>query len=124
MSNLLLYSVVETRLHPQMTALYAQHGIDEEVFTSTRKVMSRIKKRAPDYVVADFVYGYSNNYAGVNISNLDVMLMAMQRYAPDSKVIVLAQKHEIQYVSKLNDIYPLYAVLQLPVVQDEMTRLL
>lgn len=65
---------------------------------------------------------YSNNYAGVNISNLDVMLMAMQRYAPfpQTKVIVIAAKHEIQYVDGVGDICPLYAVLQYPVTEMQM----
>ncbi len=124
MSKPILYTIAETRLHPRMTALYKQHGIEEVIFNSMRKAMAKIKKQAPDYVVADFVYGYSNNYAGVNISNLDVMLMAMQRYAPDSKVIVLAQKHEIQHVSKLDEIYPLHGVLALPLDAQALERLL
>jgi len=124
MSKLTLYSVVATRFHPRLTTLYAQHNIEEEVFSSTRKVMAKIKKQAPDYLVADFVYGYSSNYAGVNISNLDVMLMTMQRYSPNTKVIVLAQKHEIQYVPKLHDILPLHGVLQLPISPQDMDKLL
>ncbi len=124
MSQRLLYSVVQSRFHPRLTSLYTEYGLDEKVFTSTRKVMSQMKKEAPDYLVADFIYGYSNNYAGVNISNLDVMLMAMQRYSPDTKVIVLAQKNEIQYVSKLNEIFPLHSVLQLPVTPQDMKGLL
>lgn len=123
MPKLSLYSVVSTRFHPRLTALYEQYGLEEEVFNSTRKVMAKIKKSPPDYLVADFVYGYSNNYAGVNISNLDVMLMTMQRYSPNTKVIVLAQKHEIQHVSKLNDILPLHGVLQLPVNPHDMAKL-
>lgn len=86
--------------------------------------MGKLKKQAPDYLVADFVYGYSNNYAGVNISNLDVMLMAMKRYSPDTKVIVLAQKHEIQHVAKLESIYPLHGILQLPINPKEISKLL
>lgn len=124
MSKLILYSVVETCFHPQLTSLYEQHNLQEEVFRSTRKVMIKIKKQAPDFLVADFVYGYSNNYAGVNISNLDVMLIAMKRYSPNTKVIILAQKDEIEYVSPLNDIYPLHAVLPLPVSTVKMDKYL
>ncbi len=120
----ILYSVVQSRFHPRLTSLYTEHGIEEKVFTSIRKVMSDIKKESPDYLVADFIYGYSNNYAGVNISNLDVMLMAMQRYSPDTKVVVLAQKNELQHVSKLNDIFPLHGVLRLPVTSQDMRELL
>jgi hypothetical protein len=75
-------------------------------------------------VVAEFFYGYANNYAGVNISNLDVFLFSLQKYAPQAKVIVLVDKKERQYVAPLNKIFPLYAVLQHPVDQEEIRRLL
>jgi hypothetical protein len=122
MSKPILYSVIESRIHPPFSSLYQRLGIEEQQFSSTRKVMARIKKQPADYLVADFHYGYSNNYAGVNISNLDVMSMAMQRYAPfpRTKVIVVAIKHEIHYVSELNAIYPLDAVLQYPVTELQM----
>ncbi len=122
MSKPILYSVIESRIHPSFSTLYQHLGMVEEQFFSTRKAMARIKKQPPDYVVADFHYGYSNNYAGVNISNLDVMLMAMQRYAPfpQTKVIVVAAKHEIQHVGELGDIYPIHAVLQYPVTALQM----
>ena len=120
----ILYTVVQSRFHPRLTDFYTEQGFEEKVFTSTRKVMSALKKESPAYLVADFIYGYSNNYAGVNISNLDVMLMAMQRYSPDTKVIVLAQKQEVQYVDKLNDIFPLLHILTLPVTARDMLGLL
>ena len=111
----LIHSVVSSQLHLQMTSLYTQQGLQEKVFSSMRKAMIALKKESPDYLVADFVYGYSNNYAGVNVSNLDVMLIAMQRYSPKTKVIVLAVKDEIQYVDHLNTIFPLHGVLLAPI---------
>lgn len=124
MSKLILYSVIQSGFHPQLTSLYSSKGIEERVFTSTRKVMAAMKKQTPDYLVADFIYGYSSHYAGVNISNLDVMLMAMQRYSPKTKVIVLAHKDEVKYVDKLNDIIDLHGVLPLPVTPLVISQLL
>lgn len=124
MSTPFVYSVVSSRIHPRMTHLYAQQGLSEKVFSSTRKAMNLIKKEKPAYLVADFLYGYSNNYAGVNISNLDVMLMALQRYSPDTKVIIIAEKHEIQYVPHLDTIMPLHGILQHPVSEGDMAKLL
>lgn len=124
MSKPILYSVIESRIHPQLSPLYQQLGLEEEQFTSTRKVMSKIKKCPPDYLIADFRYGYSNNYAGVNISNLDVMLMAMQRYSPKTTVIIIAAKHEIHHVSELQDIYPIHATLQFPVTELQMKQVI
>ena len=79
-----------------------------------RKVMSVLKKQQPDFIVAEFFYGYGNNYAGVNISNLDVMLYSLQKYSPNTRVVVLVDKSEREYVDKLNEIFPIHAVIQTP----------
>ncbi|MGW8228541.1 MAG: hypothetical protein ACWGOW_06550 [Gammaproteobacteria bacterium] len=89
-----------------------------------RKAINELKKQPPDYVVAEFFYGYGNNYAGVNISNLDVFLYSLQRYAPQARVIVMVDKSERQYVDKLNDIFSLHAVLQHPVSKAQLETLL
>ena len=84
-----LLSIVESPTHPNFSALYRRTGITEIRESSMRKAISRLKKCKPDLVVAEFFYGYGNNYAGVNLSNLDVFLYSMQRYAPEARVIVL-----------------------------------
>lgn len=89
-----------------------------------RKAINELKKQQPDYVVAEFFYGYGNNYAGVNISNLDVFLYSLQRYAPQARVIVMVDKSERQYVDKLNEIFSLHAVLQHPVSNAQLEALL
>ena len=91
---------------------------------SMRKAMTELKRQAPDFVVAEFFYGYANNYAGVNISNLDVFLFSLQKYAPKARVVVLVQPRERQYVDPLNKIYPLHAVLVHPVREVEIEQLL
>ena len=89
-----------------------------------RKAMAELKKQKPDFVVAEFFYGYGNNYAGVNISNLDVFLYSLQRYAPSAKVVVLVDKSERQYVDKLEALFPIHAVFQQPVSAKEMEKVL
>ena len=89
-----------------------------------RKTIARLKSIQPDYIVAEFFYGYANNYAGVNISNLDVLLYTLQKYSPDTKVIVMVEKPERQYVDDLNKIFPLHAILQHPVKKPQMLALL
>lgn len=120
----LLYSIIDSPTHPPTTAYYRQLGITVEVFNSNRKAISKIKKHPPNFIVAEFRYGYSNNYAGVNISNLDVMLMSMQRYAPNTKAILLVSKKERQYVDKLQKIFPLEAILTYPITPDQLGEVL
>ena len=89
-----------------------------------RKALAALKSQAFDYIVAEFFYGYGNNYAGVNISNLDVMLYSLQKYSPKTRVIILVDKSEREYVAKLNEILPLHAVLQYPVSESDMKQVL
>ncbi len=110
-----LYSIVESPTHPHFGELYQQLGFEETCFRNMRKVMLMIKKQPPDFIVAEFFYGYANNYAGVNISNLDVLLFALQKYAKKAKVIVFVDKKEAQYVDKLNLIFKLHHVFVKPV---------
>ena len=120
MAKKIIYSVIESPTHPHLTALYHKLGIEELSFKHMRKLISRLKKVQPDYIAVEFFYGYGNNYAGINISNLDVMLYSLQRYSPNTKVIVFVDKAERQYVDPLNTILPLHAVLTLPVKQAEV----
>jgi len=115
-----LFTIVETIILPDCTAIYQQLGITEYRPESQRKAIGLLKKHKPDYVMAEFLYGYGNNYAGVNVSNLDVFLASMQKYAADAKVIVLVSKAERQYVDKLAELFPVCTVLTLPVRPEQI----
>lgn len=69
MSQKVVFSIIESPLHPNFTELYQKHGFENVQLSSMRKAISQLKKQKPDYVVAEFMYGYGNNYAGVNVSN-------------------------------------------------------
>ena len=124
MSSLTVFSIIESPTHPNFSDVYLRLNVDAIMLNSMRKAISKLKTTRPDYVVAEFFYGYGNNYAGVNISNLDVFLHSMQKYAPDAKVIVVVDKTEREYVDKLHDLFPLHAVLQHPVNSMELEILL
>ena len=119
-----LFSIIESPGHPDFSALYQRLGLHESRFTSMRHALQALKNQRPDFIVAEFFYGYGNNYAGVNISNLDVLLYSLQKYAPAARVIVLVEKDQRQYVDKLNEILPLHAVVQHPVRVSELEQLL
>ena len=119
-----LFSIIESPTHPFLTPLYNKLGVDELCFKHMRKLISKIKKVQPDYIVAEFFYGYGNNYAGINISNLDVMLYSLQRYSPKTKVIVFVDKNEKQHIEKLNKIFTLHAVISRPFKEADLIPLL
>jgi len=115
-----LYSLVESATHPNFSALYRRLKLEEERFGAMRKLLSAVKKRPPDFIVAEFFYGYSNDYAGITISNLDVLLYSLQKYAPHCRCIVLVAKEEREQVDQLQKIFPLHEVLVHPVAEAQM----
>ena len=119
-----LLSIIESPTHPNFSNLYAELGFEQLRAESMRKAINKLRKRAPDFIVAEFFYGYGNNYAGVNLSNLDVMLASLPKYAPQAKVILFATRDEMRYVDKLRELFPVHAVLQQPAQGQQMRDLL
>ena len=89
-----------------------------------RKAIKQLKSVQPDFVVAEFFYGYGNNYSVVNMSNLYVFLYSLPKFSPQARVIVLVDKAELQYAHKLADMFPIYAVLPHPVTERTVELLL
>ncbi len=118
-----LLSIIESSMHPHFGLLYHKLGFEENIVNSIRKAISLLKSQQPDFIVAEFFYGYGNNYAGVNISNLDVLLSTLQTYSPHTKVIVIVEKSERQYVDKLNELFPIHAVFVHPAKEKEIEKL-
>ena len=124
MSEKTLLSIIESSLHPNFTELYKTLGFKEIKINSMRKAIATLKKQQPDFIVAEFFYGYGNNYAGVNICNLDVFLYSLQKYAPAAKVIVFVDKEEKKFTARLAELFPLHGVLQYPIREPELRVLL
>jgi hypothetical protein len=120
----LLYSIVESPGHPNLSSLYRRLGLDEVRLASQRKAVQALKSRPPDWVVAEFFYGFGNNYAGANLSNLDVLLGSLQRYAPAARVLVLLTKDQQPYIQQLADRFPLHALLLQPVTEAAVESVL
>ncbi len=124
MSELLLFSIVESPGHPNLGELYRRRQIIEVTVPSVRKAIQALKQQRPDYVVAEFFYGYGNNYAGANLGNLDVFLASLQKYAPAARVIVLVDPDQREYAERLADRYPVHAVLVQPVMAADVAAVL
>lgn len=110
----LLYDIIESPVHPDLASVAGELGYDRLAFSSQRKAIAALKRRPPDVVVADFFYGYGNNYAGANVSNLDVLLRSVQRFAPAARIVVCADRQELPHADKLTALFELHAVLPVP----------
>jgi hypothetical protein len=53
----LLFSLVESPLHPRLGHLYQQLGMTEESFGSARKLHKALQQQKPDFFVGEFIYG-------------------------------------------------------------------
>ena len=114
-------TIKESPTFPKMMSPLLQRlGYKEIPVPSMRKAMAAVKTHKPDFIIAEFFYGYGNNYAGVNVSNLDVLLASLPKYSPDTKVIVMVQKQELEYVDKLKSLFPVHDVLVHPVDQKQL----
>jgi len=120
----LLYSIIESPGHPNLSGLYRRLRIDELRLASQRKAIQALTRSPPDWVVAEFFYGFGNNYAGSNISNLDVFLSALERHAPGARTIVLVEKAQRGYVEQLQERFAIHAVLVQPVDESHMASVL
>lgn len=120
-----IISIVESSMHPNFSELYRGKGLTEVKVNSIRKAINLLKKTPVAYIVAEFFYAYSTNYSGVHKSNLDVLLVSLRKYSPDTRIIVLVDKQEKQYVSVLEALnIPLHAVLVHPVSASQISPLL
>ena len=79
-----------------------------------------MKRQRPDFVVAEFFYGYGNNYAGANLGNLDVFLSSLQKYAPAARVVVMVERAQRQYAERLGERFALHAILDQPVMAADV----
>ncbi len=125
MSKPILVSVVESMLFPDYGDLYRQNALEEYRVNSIRKAITLVKKHQPAFIVVEFFYAFSTNYSGIYKSNIEVLLVSLIKHSPNTKIIVLANKKEIQHVGVLDAVdYPLHGVLQLPTTIQQMQALL
>lgn len=124
MSRRILFSVFESPMRLNLGALCERLSMDEVLLNSPRKAINQLKKQKPDFILAEFFYGYSSNYAGINISNLDVLLYSLPKYAPQAKVLVVADKHEKVYAEKFGTLFDLHGILLRPVNMQTLETLL
>lgn len=115
-----LFSLIESPFPPDFPSLYQELGIVAERFDSARNLHRALQKKAPDYFVGEFIYGWGNDYAGATVSNLDVTLRTLQAAAPQAKIIVVMQPGEAPHIGKLLDLFAVDAVLTYPVAAEEM----
>jgi len=125
MSKPIVFSIIESPVHAKLLPIYHELGYEELQFSSMRRAMNALKTTCPDVIVAEFFYAYSTNYSSNHISNLDSLLITLQKY-PDyhPKILLMASKKEYEFVSQLEVYYKIDAILVQPVTEEQINTLL
>jgi len=129
MDKPIIFSLIESPEHPRLSSLYKEMGYEEMQFSSVRKIISALKKYKPDVIIAQFLYAFASNYASNHISNLDSLLITLQKYSDyKPKLIFLVYKEEHKYLSQLTSHYEGFSrinhALILPVKKEQVKELL
>ena len=129
MAKPIIFSIIESPMHPNLSGLLTELGYQEIQFASVRKAIAGLKKHKPDVVIADFLYAYSTNYDSNHISNLDSFLISLNKLNDHlPRVIFLAEKHELKHVDELAGQYAQYlgetAALAFPQARLQIRNLL
>jgi hypothetical protein len=119
-----LYSLVASPLSSHFSGMCQELGIAAQRFDSARNLHRALQKQPPDFFLGEFIYGWGNDYAGATVSNLDVTLRTLQAAAPRTKIIVVMQASEEAHIGRLLALFPVHAVLKLPVTQEQMRAVL
>ncbi|KAA6187930.1 hypothetical protein F2Q65_01495 [Thiohalocapsa marina] len=62
-----LFSIIESPQHPRLDAIYQRLGIHQIKLTSQRKTIQALKRLSPDWVVAEFFYGFGRSKGKVTV---------------------------------------------------------
>jgi len=125
----LVFSIIESPAHPNLTGLLEAAGYKERQFVSVRKAMSGLKKEKPDIIIADFIYAYLTNYDSNHKCNLDSLLVTLQRKGEvKPRFIFLADKSELAYVDEVAEHYKgfcdAYSLIPYPVSAQDVVEVL
>ena len=55
MNQSVIFSIIESPIHPNFTALYQQLDFQNIQLYSMRKALAEMKKQKPDFIVAEFI---------------------------------------------------------------------
>ncbi len=116
-----LLAVVEFGGYPNFTPLYQRHGYQVEMVNSVRKAQAWLKTHTPEVVVTEF--NFDAEFRD-RMSNIESLMATLQKYSPESRVIVLYDPNHQYRLDKVQQRYPLFGVCTFPVREGDMEAIL
>ena len=111
-----LLSIVELGGYPDFTPLYENLGYQVSLESQMRKVLKRLKKKAPDVVVAEF--NFQSDFRD-RTSSLESLMALVTRY-PHTKTVIFYDKEYAHQLALLQKRFDFEAILPFPIVTDKL----
>ncbi|MCB1761397.1 MAG: hypothetical protein KDI68_16625 [Gammaproteobacteria bacterium] len=121
MSEPMLLSIVELGGYPDFTPLYRRLGYRAEKLHSVRKAQAWLKRNSPAVVVAEFHF---DPELRDRMSNLESLLATLQRFSPQSRVLVFIERGHRQRLAQVEARFPLLGALDYPIEESALETLL
>ena len=121
MPEALLLSIVEMGGYPDFSPLYRDFGFQPEKLHSIRQAQAWLKRHQPAVVVAEFHF---DPELRDRMSNLESLCAALQRYAPEARVIVFIETAHRTRLERVEARYPIFGALDYPVDRERLAALL
>ena len=116
MAEKTLLSIVELGGYPDFTSLYEKLGYKVSLESKMRKVLKRLKKQAPDVVVAEF--NFQSDFRD-RTSSLE-SLMALVSRNPNTKTIIFYDKEYKHQLARLEERFDFDFTLSFPIDKNKL----
>lgn len=114
--NKTLMAIVELGGYPDFTPVYEQSGFQASTVKSVRKAIQALKQQVPDVIVAEF--NFQSDFRD-RTSSLESLLAVVQR-SPACRTVVFYEKEFAHQLERLQQQYPLHAVLSFPIDVEQL----
>ena len=121
MFEITMYSVFESAFKLDISNLCQNIAIHQENFPTNRKLISRVKKSEPDFILAEFVYSPS---LGTQISSLDGLLGTVERFCKETRLIIYTESRYRKHLETVREKFTIHHVLEYPVQASELCPIL
>lgn len=116
MTEKTLLSIVELGGYPDFTSLYENLGYTVSLESKMRKVLKRLKKQAPDVIVAEF--NFQSDFRD-RTSSLESLMALVSRF-PDTKTIIFYDKEYKHQLARLEERFHFDSTLCFPIDKTEL----
>ena len=117
MDQKIIYIFFESGFSLDIAKMCQLDNINQKNFPTSRKMISQIKKQEPDYIITEFIYSPS---LGTQISGLDGIFGAVERFCQNTKLIVYTENRFRQHLETVREKYTIHYVLEYPVIQEDL----